>query len=157
MIVEKLKSILNLMPSIFYDETLLKNALGRVFFDDKRSQNILFIVIESGVIDNALLVKTVNKPAYEAYVNTLYNNYGIEKNIAKDYIGHWFEALNIPYENFKINLPTIAPIKVKSEGSVIDERKEAEKAIRSLSRSEIEAAIHLNTLPKDFANAVFAR
>lgn len=141
MSVEKLKSILNLMPNIFYDEAMLKNALGRVFSDNKRAKNILFITIESGVIDNALLVKSVNRSAYETYVDTLYKDYGIEKAIAKNYIGYWLEALNIPYDDFKLpqhDMDRNAKMTCKTE---TNERKLIEEVIRSLSRSEMEAAI----------------
>lgn len=141
--VEKLKSILNLMPNIFYDEAMLKNALGRVFSDDKRARNILFTVIESGIIDNALLAQFVNESTYEIYVDTLYNDYGIEKSIAKDYIEYWLEALNIPYEDLNIDLSADVDIEMKSAYYDVDEKEQAEEAIRSLSRGEMEAAIHL--------------
>ena len=43
--IDKLKSILDMMPKIFYDENLLKNALERVFSDDKQAKNVLLMVI----------------------------------------------------------------------------------------------------------------
>ena len=46
------------MPNIFYDENMLKTALGRVFSEEKLERNVLFIVIETGVIDNANLTFT---------------------------------------------------------------------------------------------------
>ena len=141
MIIEKLKSVLNLMPDIFYDERILKNALARVFSDDKRAKNILFIVIESGVIDNALLVQFVNESRYESYVETLYNDYGIEREISKDYIGYWLEVLNISYED--LNLLSDEEVETKSENYEDEEKKEAENAIRSLSQSEKEATVCL--------------
>lgn len=143
MYFEKLKSILNLMPDIFYDEAMLKNALGRVFSDDKRAKNILFIVIESGVIDNALLAQSVNESMYEIYIDTLYDDYGIEKSIAKDYIGYWLEALKIPYEDFDINLLPDESTDIQYLNDDNDEKKQAEEALQSLSRGEMEAAILL--------------
>ena len=137
-----LKSILNLMPKIFYDEQMLKNALRRTFQDNKRAQNILYIVIESGVIDNALLIGNVNKNIYEGYVDALYNDYGIEKSIGKIYIRYWMEALGIPFENFKLLKETnLDGKRYRKDDDVGDDEVTVEKAFDQLTQSEQKAAV----------------
>lgn len=137
--MEKLKSILDMMPKIFYDENMLKTALGRVFTEERLARNVLFIVIESGVIDNALLVGSVNQDLYGSYIDTIHKDYGVEKAIAKKYIGWWLEALNVPYEDF-------VPEKVISQNNTAHEcydetnlRYEVQKAIETLTTSEKDA------------------
>lgn len=145
--VEKLKSILDMMPKIFYDESMLKTALGRVFSEEKLARNILFIVIESGVIDNALLVGKVNKDLYGRYVDTIYNDYGIEKTIAKKFIGWWLDALNVPYEDFYLESPIECQQQCNDENdnkvNELEERYKVKSAIDALSQSEKDASVAL--------------
>lgn len=145
--IEKLKSILDMMPKIFYDENLLKNALERVFLDDKQAKNVLLMVIQSGVIDNALLIGQVNRDLYRSYVDGVNNDYGIEKEIAKKYIGWWLEALKVPYQDFVLQVPVMTQSSGVAESS--DSFSEAEsinqvkKAIEALTKSEKDAAVAL--------------
>ena len=145
--IEKLKSILDMMPKIFYDENLLKNALERVFLDDKQAKNVLFMVIQSGVIDNALLIGQVNRDLYRSYVDAVNNDYGVEKELAKKYIGWWLEALKVPYQDFVLQVPVMTQSIGVAESS--DSFSEAEninqvqKAIEALTKSEKDAAVAL--------------
>lgn len=145
--VEKLKSILDMMPKIFYDENMLKTALERVFSDDNRAKNVLFIVIESGVIDNALLVKRVNKELYGSYIDTIYNEYGVEKAIVKKFIGWWLEALNVPYEEFILEEPAKCQqqqdFAEKDKVNELEERYKVKNVIDGLSQSEKDASVAL--------------
>lgn len=147
MSVEKLKSIMNLMPNIFYDETMLRTALGRSYSDDKRAGNVLFAVIESGVIDNALHMKMVNKATYERYVDTIYDDYGVEKKFAKKYIGYWLEALNIPYDDFALESNKEPRVEIKYEAQPQndndDEIDKVDISFSTLSQSEKNAAVYL--------------
>lgn len=145
--VEKLKSILDMMPKIFYDENMLKTALGRVFSDERQAKNVLFIVIESGVIDNALLVGNVNKDLYGRYIDTINDDYGIEKTIAKKFVGWWLEALNVPYEDFDLEEPTMPPLQENHEFdrkmNEVEDQFKVKSAISALSPSEKEASVAL--------------
>lgn len=149
MSVEKLKSIMNLMPNIFYDETMLRTALGRSYSDDKRAGNVLFAVIESGVIDNALHMKMVNKTTYERYVDTIYDDYGVEKKFAKKYIGYWLDALNIPYDDFTLETNKEPRVEIKYEAQPQkdddndDEIDKVTNTFNTLSPSEKNAAVFL--------------
>ena len=145
--IEKLKSILDMMPKIFYDENLLKNALERVFLDDKQAKNVLLMVIQSGVIDNALLIGQVNRDLYRSYVDAVNNDYGVEKELAKKYIRWWLEALNVPYQDFVLH----APVRTQSIGvaesadsfSEAENINQVQKAIEALTKSEKDAAVAL--------------
>ena len=145
--IEKLKSILDMMPKIFYDENLLKNALERVFLDDKQAKNVLLMVIQSGVIDNALLIGQVNRDLYRSYVDAVNNDYGVEKELAKKYIGWWLEALKVPYQDFVLQVPVMTQsIGVAESADSFSEAEsinQVKKAIEALTKSEKDAAVAL--------------
>ena len=147
MSVEKLKSILNMLPNIFYDENMLRTALGRAYLDNKRAGNVLFAVIESGVIDNALLMKTINKTCYKRYVDAIYDDYGVEKKFAKKYIGYWFEALDISYDDFVLESNEEPQMDKNHKSEPSDEYdvliEKISKTFNTLTSSEKEAAVFL--------------
>ncbi|SDP64276.1 hypothetical protein [Selenomonas ruminantium] len=144
--IEKLKSILDMMPKIFYDENLLQNALERVFLDDKQAKNVLFMVIQSGVIDNALLVGQVNRDLFRSYVDAVNNDYGVEKEIAKKYIGWWLGALNVSYEDCELErAQEVHQQNYENEVKVdeLEERYKVKSALSALSQSEKDASAAL--------------
>ena len=98
--VETLKSILEMMPNVFFDDNLLRNALHRSFATCKRTGRILYVIAESGIIDNAKMIGMVDEKTYEKYINTIYEDYGIDKILVKEHILYWLEALNVAYENY---------------------------------------------------------
>ena len=97
--VETLKSILEMMPNVFFDDNLLRNALLRSFATCKRTGRILYVIAESGIIDNAKMIRMVDEKTYEKYINTIYEDYGIDKILVKEHILYWLEALNVAYVN----------------------------------------------------------
>jgi len=144
---EKIKSILGTNPDIFYDENLLKSALMRTFTDDKRTGRILYAIAESGIIDNAKMFGRVDKKQYEQYINTLYEDYGIENALAQEHIRYWLEAFDISYENVSLKTYNTASSMDDDTIEFNDNNEEAlskaEKSFNTLSFSEKQAVCYL--------------
>ena len=153
---EGLKAILKLMPKVFYDEQMLKNALRRMYKDNKRAQNVLYIVIESGIIDNALLLGKIDRSVYEGYIKTLYNDYGIEKIIGKQYIEWWFKALNISFENYQFEKDEDARTGNPEKNESYTTTMTIEKVFARLSQNEKMAAACIITELEDSEGVVIA-
>lgn len=140
--IEKLKSILKMMPTAFYDDNTLRSALLRSFADDKRAGRILYVIAESGIVDNAKMVGMVDEKIFEKYINSIYDDYGIEKTLTKEYITYWLEALNIAYAepSQKINETNTDDNKEETY-SKEDNKFLIETSFNTLSLSEKKAAI----------------
>ena len=137
---EKIKTILGTNPDIFYDENLLKDALMRTFADYKRTGRILYAIAESGIIDNAKMFGRVDKKQYEQYINTLYEDYGIENALAQEHISYWLEAFDISYETVSVNnASSMDDNTIEMNDSVL----KAEKAFNTLTFSEKQAVCYL--------------
>ena len=144
--VDKLKIILETNPDIFYDESKLRSVLLRTFMDAKRTGRLLYVIAESGIIDNAKMAGWVNEKLYEQYINTVYENYGIDKLLAQKHISYWLAAFDISYEpvSVKICENTPKPDDIKNVRNNNEEAAaKAEKAFNTLSFSEKQAVCHL--------------
>ena len=151
--VETLKSILEMVPNAFFDDKLLRNALIRSFATCKRTGRILYVIAESGIIDNAKMIGMVDEKTYKKYVNAIYEDYGIDKLLVKEHILYWLEALNIAYVSYPTetndNTESNKSSETENNGDNEDindteaKRKQIEISFETLSLSEKKAAVCL--------------
>ncbi len=114
-IQEKLQELLYVLPDLLENERKLKSALKDIFPKDKLAQNLLYMIVEAGLVRNAETLGHVDKFSMHGYVKCLMDDYGVSGRTAKDYIVVWLNVLGLTYEDIVVEEPEAKPVPVVKE------------------------------------------
>lgn len=113
-----LKEIIGKYPKAVQDEKLLKALLKDYFPENKRMQNMLVMVLDSGILADIVEKDKISKFQMLGYIKCLANDYGISETSAKDAVEQWATALEIKFE--KVTVQDEPTKKIKKTGDTID-------------------------------------
>lgn len=129
----KLRELMELFPDLLENERRLKAALKDYFPRDKRTQNLLYMTAESGLLQSAIAAGRVDKFSMHGYVKCLTDDYGIGPKAAKDSIVIWLKVLELPFEDIVIetrtkkSAPVIREPEPEKPDPMAEERAENER------------------------------
>lgn len=98
----RLTEIIQKYPMVLEDDKKLKSILKDYFPEDRRIQNQLFMVVDTGILNDMKGVKEIKKFKMLGYIHSLVADYGISEPTAKNVIMIWTKAIGASAEDVAV-------------------------------------------------------
>jgi len=117
-IITVLREIIEKHPQALSDDKMVKALLMDYLPGDKRAQNTLMMVVDTGVLEDMVGKKEIDKFNIYGYIRSIVSDYGVSEVIAKKAISDWASALDIPVEDVAVEDST--PVYRRAKPGVTD-------------------------------------
>ena len=91
-----LKSILEKHPEWINDSKKLRAALNDLYPSNRREIDLLLVVFDDGLVHQIKQCTEIDNRVMDSFASTLYNNHGIQKDLAAEAIEAWADVFDVP-------------------------------------------------------------
>lgn len=113
-----LRDIIEKHPTSLADDRTIRALLMDCFPGDKRAQNTLMMVVETGVLADMAGKQEIDSFHMYGYIRSVVADYGVSEVIAKRAVSDWAAALGISAED--VSVEDTAVTRQRTEPGVID-------------------------------------
>ena len=102
-----LRDIIEKHPTSLSDDRTIRALLMDFFPGDKRVQNTLMMVVETGVLADMVGKQEIDKFHMYGYIRSVVADYGVSETIAKRAVSDWAAALGISAEDVPVEVSAV--------------------------------------------------